>query len=214
MIKIILAEDHNIIRKGIRKILEKDNRFDIVGEAANGVEVIDMVKGGTIPDIIIADINMPQMNGHELVEKLKETPARNAKIVFLTIADDERNILNALSNGVHGYLLKNIGTDELIFALNYVAADKRYVSAELSTRLLQRIKIAQDGLEKNHIDFSRREREVLDLIAHGYTNQEIADKLFTSRRTVEGHRQAMISKASVRNSAELIRFAVKHSLIS
>ncbi|MGN6180198.1 MAG: response regulator [Mucilaginibacter sp.] len=214
MIKIILAEDHNIIRKGIRKILEKDNRFDIVGEAANGVEVIDMVKGGTIPDIIIADINMPQMNGHELVEKLKETPARNAKIVFLTIADDERNILSALSNGVHGYLLKNIGTDELIFALNYVAADKRYVSAELSTRLLQRIKIAQDGLEKNHIDFSRREREVLDLIAHGYTNQEIADKLFTSRRTVEGHRQAMISKASVRNSAELIRFAVKHSLIS
>jgi len=214
MIKIILAEDHNIIRKGIRKILEKDNRFDIVGEAANGAEVIEMVNGGTLPDIVIADINMPQMSGHELVGKLKETPAKNAKMVFLTVADDEGNILHALSNGVHGYLLKDISTDELVFALNHVAADKRYVSAELSTKLLQRIKIGQDDPEKNHVDFSRREKEVLDLIAKGYTNQEIADKLFTSRRTVEGHRQAMISKASVRNSAELIRFAVKHSLIS
>jgi DNA-binding NarL/FixJ family response regulator len=214
MIKIILAEDHNIIRKGIRKILEKDNRFDVVGEAANGVEVIDMVNGGILPDIIIADINMPQMTGHELVDKLKETLAKNAKMVFLTVADDERNLLNALANGVHGYLLKDISTDELMFALNYVAADKRYVSAELSTQLLQRINVGQDGIEKNHVDFSRREKEVLDLIAKGYTNQEIADKLFTSRRTVEGHRQAMISKASVRNSAELIRFAVKHSLIS
>lgn len=214
MIKIILAEDHGIIRKGIRNILEKDGRFDIVGEAANGAEVIKLVNGELLPDIVISDINMPEMNGPELVERLKETPAKDAKIVFLTIADDEKNIFSALEKGVYGYLLKDISTDELIFALSHVAANKRYVSAELSTRMLQKIKNVQLAAEQTDVNFSKREKEVLDLIASGYTNQEIADKLFTSRRTVEGHRQAMITKASVRNSAELIRFAVKHRLIN
>lgn len=213
MIKIILAEDHSIIRKGIRNILEKDGRFNVVGEAANGIEVIDLVNDGLLPDIVVADINMPEMTGPELAEKLKETTAKNAKVVFLTIADDEKNILDALAKGVHGYLLKDISTDELIFALNHVAANKRYVSADLSTRMLQKIRSSYEAA-RTHVDFSKREKEVLDLIASGYTNQEIADKLFTSRRTVEGHRQAMISKASVRNSAELIRFAVKHCLIN
>lgn len=213
MIKIILAEDHSIIRKGIRNILEKDGRFNVIGEAANGIEVIDLVNDGLLPDIVVADINMPEMTGPELAEKLKETTAKNAKVVFLTIADDEKNILDALAKGVHGYLLKDISTDELIFALNHVAANKRYVSADLSTRMLQKIRSSYEAA-RTHVDFSKREKEVLDLIASGYTNQEIADKLFTSRRTVEGHRQAMISKASVRNSAELIRFAVKHCLIN
>jgi len=112
-------------------------------------------------------------------------------------------------------LLKDISADELVFALRHVAENKRYISADLSAKMLHRVGRSGKGmLPDSGIDFSKRETEVLELIASGYTNQEIADKLFTSRRTVEGHRQAMINKASVRNSAELIRFAVKHCLIA
>ncbi len=214
MIKIILAESHDILRKGIQNILERDKKFNVIGEACSGAQVMEMLKEGLIPDIILADVHMPEMTGLELADKIKIADGKEIKIVFLTVSDEEKYIFGALENGVSGYLLKDISADELVFALQHIAGNKRYISADLSAKMLHRAaKLVRAVSPDKNIDFSQRETEVLELIASGYTNQEIADKLYTSRRTVEGHRQSMINKANVRNSAELIRFAVRYSFI-
>jgi DNA-binding NarL/FixJ family response regulator len=216
MIKVLLAEDHNIVRNGIKNVLENEGKFQVIGEATNGKEVLQLMEDGVSPDIILADINMPLMTGLELADELKSMPSFNSKLVLLTMIDNENYIFRAFKAGASGYLLKDIGADELIFALLHISNNnKHYICSDLSIRLLERAgdnNKTEDDFASD-IDFSKREREVLTLIAKGFTNKEIADKLFTSRRTIEGHRQAMINKTSVRNSAELIRFAVKNSLI-
>ncbi|HVS94636.1 MAG TPA: response regulator transcription factor [Mucilaginibacter sp.] len=213
MIKILLAEDHQIVRDGIRNVLETSGQFRVVGEASNGKEALQLLKENAIPDIILADLNMPEMSGIELAENLKKTQdGQGVKLVMLTMIDNENYVFDAFRVGASGYLLKNISTDEMLFALRHIAQDNHYICSDLAIRIMKQAD-NRSGTENHDIDFSKRETEVLALIAAGYTNKEIADKLFTSRRTVEGHRQTMINKANVRNSAELIRFAVKHSLI-
>lgn len=213
MIKVLLAEDHQIVRRGVRDVLENSGRFQVIGEASNGKEALYLVEQGTAPDIVLADINMPEMGGMELAENLRKTHDwQTIKIVMFTMLDDENYVFDSFRIGAQGYLLKNISTDELLFGLTHVAQNNQYICSDLAVRILKQAG-HKARAESDGIDFSKRETEVLALIASGYTNKEIADKLFTSRRTVEGHRQTMINKANVRNSAELIRFAVKHSLI-
>lgn len=213
MVKVLLAEDQQIVRDGIKNVLENSGRFRVVGEASNGKEALQIIEEGTSPDIIIADVNMPEITGIQLAENLKKTHSRQKiRVVILTTSDNENYVFDAFRAGVKGYLLKNISTEELLFALTHVAKDNQYICSNLAVRILKRADY-RSSTESYDIDFSKRETEVLTLIASGYTNKEIADKLFTSRRTVEGHRQTMINKANVRNSAELIRFAVKNSLI-
>jgi DNA-binding NarL/FixJ family response regulator len=212
MINILIAEDHQIVRSGVRNVLGTDGRFNVIGEAANGTDVLRLINEGLSPDIILADINMPDIGGMALAESLKKTACPDAKLVLLTMVDNENCVFEALSLGISGYLLKNISTHELLFALSHIYHNKQYVCSDLAVHMLKQAH-SRMRTEEVEIDFSKRETEVLSLIAQGYTNKEIADKLFTSRRTVEGHRQTMINKANVRNSAELIRFAVKHSLI-
>ncbi len=214
MIRIILAEAQHIVRDGIRNILEKEENFSVVGECENGTALMQQLNEGLAADVILVDLDMLGMSAVELIGRFQNLPVKAAHVVLLTTFDGVDLVCEALRNGADGYLLKSIGTDELVFALNHVFNNKKYVCSELVLRMLE------DGNNGQHkhrempqVDFSRRETEVLELIANGYTNQQIADKLFTSRRTVEGHRLAMISKARVRNSAELIRFAVKYSLI-
>jgi DNA-binding NarL/FixJ family response regulator len=213
MIKVLLAEDHQIVRNGIKNVLETEGRFQVVGEAANGKDALRLIDEGKFPDIVLADLNMPEMSGIELAQNLKKQQDRqNIKVVALTMLDNENYVFEAFRHGIQGYLLKNISTEELLFALSHVNQNNLYICSDLAARILKRAD-NKASAENYDIDFSKRETEVLSLIASGYTNKEIADKLFTSRRTVEGHRQTMINKANVRNSAELIRFAVKHSLI-
>ncbi len=216
MIKIILAEDHTIVMNGIRNLLEKVAQFEIVGEAANGAEVLQLIEKGANPDIILADMNMPQMNGMEMAEKLKAASS-SAKIILLTMIDHEKYVVNAFKAGVKGYLLKSINADELIFAINHIHGDGHYISSELSMRFLNRlIQLPELVISENTSDvvFSKREMEVLMLTAEGFTNQEIAEKLFTSKRTVEGHRQSMINKTGTRNTIALIKYVIQHGVIS
>ncbi|GAA4095072.1 response regulator transcription factor [Mucilaginibacter panaciglaebae] len=216
MIKIILAEDHNIVRDGIRNLLEKEKDMQIVGEALNGQEVIDLINKGVTADIILADINMPLLNGIEMAGKLSQA-SKNIKVIILSMLDHERYVMQAFQAGVSGYLLKNISADELTFALRHIHLDGRYICAELSLRLLDRL-IAQPDRRQHEaetgIEFSTRDIEVLMLVSDGLTNQEIADKLFTSKRTVEGYRQSLIEKTGARNTAALIRYAIKNGLIN
>lgn len=216
MIRIVLAEDHNIVRDGIRNLLEKEKDFKIAGEALNGQEVIDLLEGGITTDIILADINMPVMNGIEMSQRLRELNL-NAKIIVLSMLDHERYVLQAFKAGANGYLLKNISADELIFAIRHIHMDGRYICSELSLRFLDRLIQQPDRSQHEHetgIEYSTREIEVLMLVADGLTNQEIADRLFTSKRTIENYRQALIEKTETKNTASLIRYAIQHGLIN
>jgi len=216
MIRIILAEDHNIVRDGIRNLLEKEPNFEIVAEAANGAEVLRLIHDGSEADIILADMNMPVMGGMELAEKLKEA-APNAKLIMLTMIDHEKYVMKAFKAGVVGYLLKNISADELVFAINHIHVDGHYICSELAIRFMNRLAempatSSIDDLPE--VEFTKRELEVLALAAEGYTNQQIADKLFTSKRTVEGHRQSMINKTGTRNTITLIKYALRQGIIN
>lgn len=217
MIKIILAEDHNIVRNGIKDLLEKDENLIVVGEALNGRDVLALMEKGTIPDIILADMNMPVMGGIELIEKVKAMHD-SVKTIILTMHDHENYVIDAFKAGAMGYLFKNIGADELLFAINHVYANQQYICLELALRLLERnihgSSYIREQSQPPENDFSKRELEILNLIAEGFTNQEIANRLFTSRRTVEGHRQALINKTGARNTPALVKFAVLNGIIN
>lgn len=216
MIKIILAEDHNIVRDGIRNLLDKEQNFDVVAEATNGAEVLRMIEDGVEADVILADMNMPVMGGMELAEKLKEAKSKT-KFIMLTMIDHEKYVMKAFHTGVAGYLLKNISADELVFAINHIYIDGQYICSELALRFMHRLAEMPATFSTEDIpevEFTKRELEVLALTAEGFTNQQIADKLFTSKRTVEGHRQSMINKTGTRNTIALIKYALLHGIIN
>lgn len=216
MIKIILAEDHNIVRDGIRNLLDNEPNFEVIAEATNGADVLRMIQEGVEADMILADMNMPVMGGMELAEKLKEITPK-AKFIMLTMIDHEKYVVKAFKAGVAGYLLKNISADELVFAINHIHIDGHYICSELAMRFMHRLAempATASTEDIPEIEFTKRELEVLALTAEGYTNQQIADKLFTSKRTVEGHRQSMINKTGTRNTIALIKYALQHGIIN
>ena len=219
MIKVILADDQNIVRSGIRNVLEKDGKFEVIGEASNADELFEILKKGVIPDIILSDTILPEWTGTILATK-SASKKSETKLVVLTSVDSDNYLLQAFRSGAMGYLLKSISSAELLFALSFIHHhNQKYISSEIALRQLDRIShLPQlDGLNGHNghdgLPFSKRETEVLGLISQGYTNQQIADKLFTSRRTVEGHRQSLMDKANVRNSAALVRFAFRNNLL-
>ena len=214
--KVILAEDHNIVRNGIKMLLESQGEITVVAEANNGLEVLNYFSEGGHANIVIADINMPEMDGISLIAQLR-TLSPSTHVVMLSMLDNEKYVAQAFIEGARGYLLKNVGEDELNFALRYVAGGGKYLCAELAEKLLDKLTqttIQHPETNGQHIDFSLREMEVLHLIAEGYTNTEMADKLFLSKRTIEGHRQALIDKTGAKNTAALIRFAVVNGFIN
>lgn len=216
MLKIILAEDHVIVRNGIKLLLETQEGIEVIAEADNGQEVLDIIGSGTVPDIVLTDINMPEMDGISLIRELKTSyPA--IKVIVLSMLDNEKYIAQAFIEGSHGYLLKNVNENEMLFALKTVAAGTRYLCVELTEKLLEQFihtLSVQTEQEGNQIDLSMREIEVLHLVAEGFTNQEMADKLFLSKRTIEGHRQMLIDKTGSKNTAALIRFAVVNGFLN
>ncbi|WP_421946177.1 response regulator [Pedobacter sp.] len=212
-IKVLLAEDHTIVRNGIVALLEKEEDIKIIAEAKNGEEVLSLLESGVAPDVILTDINMPDMNGIELISTLK-TNYPQIKTLVLTMLDDENHVNQALNAGAHGYLLKNVNIDEIIFAIKQITKEYKYICTGISLNLLalassnpysQKIKL--------DVDISKREIEILNLIAQGFTNSEIADKLFTSKRTIEGNRQNLLDKTGTKNTAALINFVVRNKII-
>jgi DNA-binding NarL/FixJ family response regulator len=215
MLQIILAEDHVVVRDGLKVLIESKSEFKILGEATNGVEVLEILKSNKKADIVLTDINMPIMDGLSLLRELKKTHPF-IYVIILTMLDHEEFIAQAFSDGADGYLLKNASAGELVFALNHVSSGRKYLSSELATNFLDRwinsTSITQTRKDIS-LDLSSREVEVLNLIALGYTNQEISEKLFLSKRTIEGHRQSLIEKTDSKNTAALIRFSVLNGII-
>lgn len=216
---ILLADDHHLVRDGIKSLLIKYDDFNVVGEGADGVELLKAMEHSTEPiDLVLADINMPNMNGLELCKHITENYP-HTKVIILSMLDHEKYVSQALKAGAKGYLLKSVNEEELVFAIRQVMNNLFYVCSELTHQLLSKtliggqmsVKSLSENAEK--IDFSSREIEILELIAEGYTNVEIADKLFTSKRTVEGHRLQMIAKTGVRNTAALVKFCITNGIL-
>lgn len=215
VIHIILADDHLVLRRALKVLLEKEHDFVVSGEASNGREVLDLLAAGTPADIIIADLNMPVMPGQQLIESLG-SQLENLKVIVLSALDSEPYIVKAIKAGASGYLLKNIGTAELLFAIRHTHEFGMYICSELSSRFVDRlIAIPQPVGAANplNVEFTDRDVELLRLISEGFTNQEIADRMFSSVRTIEKQRLHLINKTESRNTVVLICFAKQHGII-
>ncbi|MFB9864598.1 response regulator [Rufibacter immobilis] len=216
MIKVILVDDHTLIRDGLKSLLKSERTIQIVGEAENGQQLLELLET-TTPDVIMLDLNMPIMDGFETLGHLQQKHP-NAKVLILTMLDQESYVHKVRSSGAMGYVLKTAGRDELVHAIKTVANDNSFICSEVALRLLNRVNsegttVSESNPKGNNPELSKREMEVLRLIAEGYTNAEIADKLFASKRTIESHRQHLIEKTKARNTATLIKYALQQGLI-
>lgn len=215
MIRILLAEDHNIVRSGIRGLLESNEHITIIAEAIHGKQALDYISESGLIDIILTDINMPGIDGISLISEVKNLDP-GIKVVILSMHDSEKYVAQAFEAGAWGYLLKSVTAEELIFALKHITCGAKYLCAELSMSMLSNVfkRINGSMVTADHLlEFSSREIEVLELIADGLTNQEISERLFISKRTVEGHRQSLTDKTGCRNTAALIRYAMMHDIL-
>lgn len=212
MIKILLAEDHHIVRDGIRGIIDQESDMQVIYEAVNGQEVLAYLQTGDEPDLILTDMNMPEMNGMDMINNLQA----DYPVLVLSMLDNENYVLDTITAGARGYLLKNVKKKELLFAIRYIFDGGTYIGSEIALKTLKRIAQINEMRSQalpSTVELSERETEVLHLIAEGFTNKEMADKLFSSRRTIEGHRLSLLEKTGSKNTARLIRFAVQHGLV-
>lgn len=204
-LRVILADDHEIVRAGIRRLLSVNRAIKIIDEASNGQDLVDIVEYHK-PDVVISDILMPKLNGIEALKKIREK-GLDCQVIMLTAYEDSFHLDNALTAGADGYLSKDIKSKELVDAVFKVIHGERVFSKSV-LRLLKRKTVSTSELDPEPIVITKREQEILDLVAIGKTSQEIADTLFISVRTVESHRYNLMQKLDVNNVAELIRYAI------
>ena len=212
--RIVIAEDHTILREGLRSLLSSHPEFEIVGEAEDGREAIRCVEEYK-PDLILTDLSMPRMNGMEAIREIKKQSPKT-KILVLTVHRAEEYILDTLKAGADGYLLKDSTHAELVMAVKKVLNGKYYISPEISEKVIEGYLEGKKTL-KSQTSFdtlTSREREILKLIAEGYKNKEIADELCISVKTVEKHRANLMEKLDLHNVQALTALAIEKGLIS
>jgi len=214
MIRLFLVDDHTIMRDGLRALLARDPELQVVGEAGHGQELLDRLPAAPA-DVVLLDLNMPVLDGLATTQRLRiEFP--EVKILVLSMHLHERYVGQLFEAGARGYALKNDEISELVLAIQTVAAGRQYLCNELSLRMLDKVlvtPVSPPEPAKNPYNFSRRETEVLHLLAEGLTTSEIAEKLFTSKRTIETHRQNMLEKSQARNAAALIKMAMSQGVL-
>lgn len=212
MIRILIAEDHNMVRAGIRALLEKIGDITILGEASNGQEAVDMTES-LKPDVLIMDIMMPRLNGIQAAEQLRmrKSPTH---ILLLSMYADEGLVYQALQSGVNGYVLKSSASDELVQAVREIASGRKFLSSPISEIVMENAFKPRPTSELDPLaSLSPREKEIMQLIAEEHTSVEIAGFLSISEKTVEKHRANLMEKLHVRNLAGLVRLAVKYRLV-
>ena len=210
-VRVVIADDHGIVRQGIRSLLLHEFGMEVVGEAADGLEAIRLARE-LQPDLIIMDINMPGMNGIEATRTIcHEMP--EVKILALSMYADKRYVMEMLSLGVSGYLLKDCAIKELATAMDKILHHKTYISPDVGAEVIMNC-LEQLGMKESSSfsPLSPRERQVLKLIADGRHNKEISDYLNMSTKTVEGHRQNIMQKLNLHTVAELTKYAIREGL--
>ena len=212
MIRILLADDHAIFREGIKSLLTKHENIEIVGEATNGREAIDRT-AQLRPDVVVLDISMPLMDGLEATRQIrKESP--DTKVIVLTMHEDEEYFFQLLRAGASGYVTKRSVVRELISAIEAAARGESFFCPSMAKHLLSdylRLDKTTDQIEQQEL--TPREREVVKLIAEGNTNQQIADLLHRSVKTIESHRANILRKLDIHDTIELVKYAVRKKLI-
>lgn len=206
--RVLLADDHRLFREGLRGLLSVQSGIEVVGVAADGAELVSLTESVEY-DVALIDIEMPVMNGLEAAEKILSAHPE-ARLVALTMHNDEAYYYRMVELGVKGFLLKNSDIDEVVSAVREVRACGSYFSQELLDSLVSNLKESQVEAEPL---LSEREMEVLPLICQGLSNQEIADKLFISKRTVDNHRANIIEKSGCKNTAGMVVWAIKNGLV-
>lgn len=213
-INITLVDDHILFREGFKFLLTQINSINIVGEASNGEEFLSLLETGELPDIVLLDINMPGMNGIEACKKATEKYPE-IKIIALTMNDEQEYYFQMIQSGARGFVLKSAGTDVLEKAINEVLNGGSFFPEDILRKIIFKFG-TEDSVENkssNIFDLTKREKEVLALLCQGYTNAEIAEKLFLSPKTVEGHRSNLLSKTGTKNSAHLVMVAIQNGVI-
>lgn len=210
MIKILIADDHQMFIDGIKSLLSSSQQIKVVGEARNGQEVLDFV-GKNKVDVVLLDMNMPLMDGMQALKYIKEKFA-SVKVIMLTMFDTREYIEKLLKAGADGYILKNTGKEELTLGIETVMKGQSYFSKEVTERIMEGLQGKKRNTTNMLIELTDREKEVLKLIVKEHTTQEIGEKLFISPNTVETHRKNLISKLNVRNLAGLVKYAIQNGL--
>lgn len=213
-VRIMIADDHPLVRSGLRALLERDGEFQVIAEAADGYEAIDLAVLHK-PDVILLDVGMPRLSGPDAAQSISQKlPA--VRIVMLSMHSDESYVLRALKAGARGYLLKASPEADVIAAIRAVASGNAYFSPSITKLLVEEyvVEARRRGVEDSYDLLSTREKEILHILASGKTNREIAELLFISVATVETHRNNVFQKLHLHNLAELILYAVRKGLIS
>jgi len=213
-LRILLGDDHTLMRQGLRKILEARADWEVVAEASTGREAVREALSAE-PDVVILDIGMPLLNGIEATRQiLRRRP--NTRVLILSMHADEAYILRALQAGARGYMLKDSADTDLIRGVTAVAAGKSFFSPAVASVMLDDYvrRMAEKGIADRFDSLSEREREIFQLVAEGHSNKEIADLLSVSPATVETHRAHILQKLDVHNTAELVLYAVRRGLIA
>ena len=212
--RIVIAEDHMVLRQGLRALLNSSDDLDVVGEAGDGMAAIRCIREQN-PDLVLLDLNMPKMDGISVIKEIKQI-FPSTKILALTMFKNEEYILEAFNSGADGYCVKSSSYEELLMAIRSVLSGRNYVSSEISDKVLDgylesRKKIKKESsLEK----ITSREREVLKLVGEGYQNKEIADYLCISPKTVEKHRANIMQKLDLHTASALTSYAIEKGLVS
>jgi DNA-binding NarL/FixJ family response regulator len=214
-IKVILADDHQLVRDGIRSLLKDAKNIEVIEEASDGYELLEKLKIMK-PDVIVLDVSMPRLSGIEAAKKISEEYP-DVKILVLSMFTSEEYIFNAIKAGARGYLPKNTSKKELLEAIYSINAGNEYFSSSISNIILKsyikKTKANDDYSGNRQNVLSSRELEILTLFAEGETNQEIAEKLFISIRTVESHKNHIMQKLELKTTVDLVKFAIKNNII-
>jgi len=213
-IRVLIADDHKIMLAGLRSLLEKQTDFDVVGEADNGRRAVQMAQEKN-PEVVVMDVSMPDLNGIEatkqIIESLPET-----RVIALSMHSDKRFVIGMLRAGASGYLLKDCASQELANAILQVAGGKKYLSPEITGVVIDDVLLAGSSEEEATAasQLSPREREVLQLIAEGWSTKQIASHLYVSIKTIETHRRQIMKKLDLHAIADLTKYAIREGLTS
>lgn len=213
-LRILLADDHGVVRKGLRFLLESEPDLEVVGEAADGRQAVDMAEE-LRPDVVVMDIAMPWLNGIDATGQIvKQQPA--VGVIMLSMHSDEEYLVRTLTAGAKGYLLKDSAETDLVQAVHSVSDGKPFFSPAIAKTLLEDYvrRLQQRGLSDSYELLSDREKEVLQLLAEGKTNKDVANLLNLSTHTVETHRTHIMQKLNLHNTAEIVLYAVRKKIIS
>ncbi|KRB58067.1 response regulator transcription factor [Flavobacterium sp. Root186] len=216
IIRVVLADDHVFVRDGIKSLLENEANIEVVGEAIDGADALEVVAENK-PDLLIVDIRMPNLTGIEVVEKLRGEN-NNVKIIMLSMHESEEYVLKSIKAGADGYLLKGSSKEEFLKALHTVAAGGKYFSGDISSILIGQLTNSSTSFEPKQnlgeeMMITKREKEILTLLLSGKGNKEIAEALDISKRTAEVHRFNLMKKLKVKNLMELSNKATEYSLL-